>query len=254
MDSYNNFYKNGYCIIKNYYPASFINNILYNLKSHFSFCAKIKKKKLINFNKPPEELISLFYDSSKKLPVVIDLLSYNKNSKIIKKLLKSNNYGFLNRGFGFRFDYPNRKKFLTQLHQDYHANLGSPNGLVFYTPITPVEKNSGPVVVYSESHKDGIRKIHIKKSYDKSTSYIISLKKDELSCYNKVKLYLEPGDLAIFDFRLLHESSKNLSNKVRISFSSRYLDFNDSVARKNKFAGGLQDGNFFEYYHSELVV
>jgi ectoine hydroxylase-related dioxygenase (phytanoyl-CoA dioxygenase family) len=170
-------------------------------------------------------------------------------------LIKSNNCGFLNRGFGFRFDYPAREKYLTQLHQDYHANLGSPNGLVFYTPITSINnKKQGPVVVYQGSHKEGIRKVFISKSYNKSTSYIINLKKDELSLYNKINLYLDQGDLAIFDFRLLHESSKNLSSKVRISFIHRYFDFNNLVAKRNKFIGGLQEGNFFEDFHPDLVV
>ena len=96
---------------------------------------------MASFNCPNDEnLISNSYNLVKKNIKILDILSYGQNNKIVKNLLGHNNYGFLNRGFGFRLDYPFRDKFLTQLHQDYHAQLGSPNGLVFYTPITTIKK------------------------------------------------------------------------------------------------------------------
>ena len=252
------FLKNGYLIIKSYYPKIFIKKIFNELVNNYKLINKIRSKEdlMVSFNNPNDEnLISNFYNLVKKNIKILDILSFKQNNKIVKDLLGHNNYGFLNRGFGFRLDYPFRDKFLTQLHQDYHAQLGSPNGLVFYTPLTSIKKKEdGPVVVYEGSHKKGIRKISIKKSYDKSTSYILELKKNELSNYKKIYLYLDEGDLAVFHFSLLHESSLNNSSKVRVSFIHRYFDFNHPISKANKFVGGIHEGNFFEDYHPNLIV
>jgi len=254
----NFFEKNGFLIIKSYYSKIFIKTIFNTLVNKYKILKKIQSKKdlIASFNNPnDEEIISDFYNLVKKDISILDILSFKKNKKIVRNLIGHNNFGFLNRGFGFRLDYPFRNKFLTQLHQDYHAQLGSPNGLVFYTPITSVKNlYDGPVVIYQGSHKKGIRKISIKKSYDKSTSYILELKKNELSNYKKIYLYLDEGDLAIFHFSLLHESTLNKSSKLRISFIHRYFDLEHPTSIANKFVGGIHEGNFFEDKHQNFIV
>lgn len=254
-----NFHQEGFIVIKNFYKSTFVKKIIDSLKNHFDFI-KIKypqyNKKEYTFDNPRNEsLIKLFYDSVKMLPATIEMLSFEKKLKLVKKLYDSKHFGFLRNAYGYRLDYPRRSKFLTQLHQDYHANLGSPDGLVFYTPLTDVLNiASGPVVVFPKSHLGGVRKIKIKKSYDVSTGYIIEKEEDEILKYKAKNLFMETGDLAIFDFRLLHKSSFNKSSKVRISFISRFFLFDNKLSIKNKFAGGLQEGNYFEKFHPELIV
>lgn len=251
--------KNGYIVIKNFYKPTQVNKINNILKNHFNWI-KIKypeyNKKKYTFDNPQNEsLIKLFYDTIKMHPCTLELLSFAKTLNLVKKIYGLKYFGFLRNGYGFRLDYPQRSKFLTQLHQDYHANLGSPDGLVFYTPLTDVLNiASGPVVVFPKSHLEGIRKIKINKSYDVSTGYIIEKAEDEMLKFKATNLFIKSGDLAIFDFRLLHKSSFNKSSKVRISFISRFFLFDNKISIKNKFAGGLQEGNNFEKIHPELVV
>jgi ectoine hydroxylase-related dioxygenase (phytanoyl-CoA dioxygenase family) len=250
--------KNGYIVIKNFYKPTQVNKINNILKNHFNWI-KIKypeyNKKKYTFDNPQNEsLIKLFYDTIKMHPCTLELLSFAKTLNLVKKIYGLKYFGFLRNGYGFRLDYPQRSKFLTQLHQDYHANLGSPDGLVFYTPLTDVLNiASGPVVVFPKSHLEGIRKIKINKSYDVSTGYIIEKAEDEMLKFKATNLFIKSGDLAIFDFRLLHKSSFNKSSKVRISFISRFFLFDNKISIKNKFAGGLQEGNNFEKIHPELV-
>ena len=254
-----NLYQDGYFVIQNFYKSTYVKKIRDSLKSHFDWI-KTKypeyNKKEFTFDNPQNQsLIKLFYDSIKKHPSSLELLSFPKTLNLVKKIYGLKYFAFLTNGYGFRLDYPRRSKFLTQLHQDYHANLGSPDGLVFYTPLTDVTNiASGPVVVFPESHLEGIRKIKLINSYDASTGYIIEKAEDEMLKFKATNLFIKSGDLAIFDFRLLHKSSFNASSKVRISFISRFFLFDNKIAIKNKFAGGLQEGNNFEKIHPELVV
>ena len=109
-------------------------------------------------------------------------------------------------------------------------------------------------MVLPESHQEGIRKVKLKKSYDASTGYIIEKEEDEMLKFKATNLFIKSGDLAIFDIRLLHKSSFNTSSKVRISFISRFFLFDNKIAIKNKFIGGLQEGNHLEKIHPELIV
>jgi ectoine hydroxylase-related dioxygenase (phytanoyl-CoA dioxygenase family) len=113
---------------------------------------------------------------------------------------------------------------------------------------------SGPVVVFPKSHLEGVRKIKIIKSYDVSTGYVLEKAEDEMLKFKATNLFVKSGDLAIFDFRLLHKSSFNETSKVRISFISRFFLFDNKMSIKNKFTGGLQEGNNFEKIHPELIV
>ena len=60
-----------------------------------------------------------------------------------------------------RIDYPGDRYWKARLHQDYTSQLGSPNGIVCYTPLRKISKNIGPVVLYSKSHKRGVFDIKI---------------------------------------------------------------------------------------------
>ena len=131
------FHQEGYVVIKNFYRSMFVKKIRDSLKRHFDFIKKkypeYNKKEYTFDNPKNESLIKLFYDSVKMLPCTIELLSFSKTLSLVKKLYGMKHFGFLRSAYGFRLDYPNRSKFLTQLHQDYHANLGSPDGLVLHT-------------------------------------------------------------------------------------------------------------------------
>lgn len=259
------FEENGYVIIKNFFSKKTI----LDAKKEIYFCSKalMKKKDKIKFNaknfdffikqslKKNPKFSSKFYDISKKF---LSMHGFVFNQKIIllaKYLLKTNNVGILNRAYGYRMDKPNDKKFLTQLHQDYIQNLGSPEGLVFYNSLKNVKNINGPVIIYEGSHKLGLLSAKISKNkISKSRSYILNISKSHLKKFKKVKLLIKEGDLAVFDFLLLHHSSFNYSNEIRWSMVSRFFSFDSPIGKQKMFPGGLQESNKFEDIHPEKAI
>lgn len=211
-----------------------------------SYCIESFEKKN-NFN-------SRFYETCKKLNSFHEMFYEKKTRNFLKKIFKKKNYGILNRGYGFRFDYPNDKKFLTQLHQDYTSNLGSPLGYVFITPLKDITNNMGPIKIYPKSHKEGIRNIKIikKKNLRKTRSFEIDIKKSNLK-KNLKKVTLNTGDVLVINFLTLHESTRNISKNIRFTMIYRFIDYYDQISIKNFIPSGEQDGNYFDQFHKEKI-
>ncbi len=266
----NFFLDNGYLIIKDFYPKKLIINLkkdIFNLSQELYFFNYGNKKDIkfteknfdyylaLALKNNQREFVSKFYDIIKKFDSIYDFSFYKKNKQVAKKLLKAKNVGTLIRACGIRMDYPNDKVHLTQLHQDYIQNLGSPAGLVFYSTIRKVTKKDGPVLVYPKSNKLGISKVKIhKKQATKSRSYILDLPKNYETKTKNKSIFVNVGDLVIFDFLLLHKSSYNYSNNIRWSIISRFFSFDSDIGKKNMFVGGLQENIYFENVHPEKVT
>jgi ectoine hydroxylase-related dioxygenase (phytanoyl-CoA dioxygenase family) len=259
--------KNGYIKIKNFFSQKQIKNIqneffslskkLYkqhynkgfekNINDDFdSYCIESFKKK--------NDFSSRFYETCKKLNSFHEIFYEKKTKNLLKKIFKKKSYGILNRGYGFRFDYPNDKKFLTQLHQDYTSNLGSPIGYVFITPLKNITKNMGPIRVYPGSHKAGIRNIKVikNKNIRITRSFEIEVKKKDL-LKNSKTITLNTGDLLVIDFLTLHESTQNFSKKIRFTMIYRFIDYDNQISINNFVPNGEQDGNYFDQFHKEKI-
>ena len=162
----------------------------------------------------------------------------------------SKNIGVLNQGFGIRIDFPRDKFWKARLHQDYTSQFGSPNGIVVYSAFDNVSKKQGAVILYKGSHNPGVfktlinyKKVKQKKTYD---PYYIDIKKKELKKFKKAHLILKERDMALFDFKMLHESGYNFSNKIRWSAIHRIFDLSHRDAIKNFFSGGMKENVFFK--------
>ena len=260
-----NFERDGYVIIKNFFSKK----IILNAKKEIYLCSKAltNKKKKIKFSsknfdffikqslKINPKFSSKFYDISKKFLSMHDFVFNEKIIFLAKFLLKTKNVGILNKAYGYRMDKPNDKKFLTQLHQDYIQNLGSPEGLVFYNSLRKVKNINGPVVIYEGSHKLGLLNAKISKSkFGKSRSYVLDISRANLKKFKKKKLLIKEGDLAVFDFLLLHQSSFNHSKDIRWSMVSRFFSFDSQIGKQKMFPGGLQESNKFEDIHPEKAI
>jgi ectoine hydroxylase-related dioxygenase (phytanoyl-CoA dioxygenase family) len=256
--------KNGYYIFKNYYKKSIIEEIkryifyisseLYRAKTHkkiikynskkFDFYVlKSKKEKF-------KDITSSIYDTCKKLPIFYEIMSSKKTLNICKNLMSSDKLGILNTGYGFRIDYPQDIYWKARLHQDYSGQLGSTNAAVIYTAFDSITKKRGAPILYAGSHHHGmldtdlrLEDVKQKKTYD---PYHVRIKPKELNMFKKVDLVLYERDMAIFDFKLLHESGHNSSNKIRWSAIHRVFDMKHESAIKNLFRGGMNEGNFFK--------
>ena len=181
-----------------------------------------------------------------------------KALNLSKKLLGSKKIAILSRGFGMRIDYPGDTYWKARMHQDYSGQLGSPNGLVMYTPLRKVTQALGPVKLYEKSHNQGMYptivdmvKVKQKKTYD---PYHIKDEKRIIKNFKKSYLKIDETDLGIFDFMLLHESSFNKSNKIRWSLVHRIFDYSHTQSIKQNYIGGIMEGNVFnleDHYKSK---
>jgi len=259
------FQDNGFLIIKNFYSKKLIYKIKKNI---FEISKEIYKKYNSNFLKKNfnpnnfdyfvlkarkernNEVTSAVYDACKKLSGFYEIISDKKLNKIAEKLIGSRRLGILPGGFGIRIDYPKDRYWKARLHQDYTSQLGSPNGIVCYTPLGNLTQRKGPVILYTKSHKRGVFNTKVdlsglkkKKTYD---PYYIKISKKNLKKYKIKYLNLKETDLGIFHFLLLHESGFNSSNKIRWSMVHRIFDFSHKQAINQNYIGGLMEGNIFD--------
>ena len=144
------FYDNGYLIVKNFYDKK----IIYQIKKDiYEISLEIYKKFNQNFSPKKfradnfdeivlkakkeniKEVTSAVYDACKKIRGFYKLMGDRRLHNIAEELMGSKRLGILPGGFGMRIDYPNDKYWKARLHQDYTSQLGSPNGIVFYTSL-----------------------------------------------------------------------------------------------------------------------
>lgn len=261
------FKNNGFLILKNVIKKSDLTDIkseiyliskkLYikyygvdNLKASFSekkfdiYLIEAKKKNL-------SKVTSSTYDACKKIYSYISLFSSRSVKLICSTLMGTQRVGILNRGFGVRIDFPGDRYYKARLHQDYTSQIGSKNGLVLYLPLRSIRHKHGPVVMYKGSHLNGVRDTIVnmdlvkkKVTYD---PYHINKAKNKLGSFKKKELIINEGDLAFFDFCLLHKSGLNVSKEIRWSMISRYMDFNSKDALEMDYIGGQHEGNIFRF-------
>lgn len=198
---------------------------------------------------------SKFYEVCKKMNSFHVLFYKKKITIMMEKIFNKKNYGILNRGYGFRFDYPSDKKFLTQLHQDYTSNLGSPKGYVLIAPLKDIKPNMGPIRFYPASHKHGIVKIRVNKEKNlrKSRQYEAVIDNKKI-LKNSELVDANEGDLIIVDFLTLHESTYNSSSNIRFTMIYRFIDYEDLTSINLFVPSGEQDQNYFDNFHKEKIV
>ncbi len=260
-----NFEKNGFVVIRKFFSKKVISEakkeiflrskLLFDEKNKTNFSDKKFDIFIKNSLKKDPKFSSKFYDISKKFLSMHNFIFNKKINSLAKFLLNTKNIGILNRAYGYRIDKPSDRKFITQLHQDYIQNLGAPEGVVFYSSLKDVNVINGPVIIYEGSHKMGLLNTKIKKNkFSKSRSYILDISKKNLKKFKKKKLLIKEGDLAVFDFLLLHHSSFNYSKDIRWSMVSRFFSFDSKTGKQKMFPGGLQESNKFENIHPEKVI
>jgi hypothetical protein len=261
------FKENGFLHIKNYYDVDkdivpllrdiyqLINMVLADQNSsqkRACFSLENFDAGLIESLAKDRSFAGIIYDSVKKLPRFSALVNDFRHRDVASFLLNTDFPGFALRGWGARMDHPKETYHKTPLHQDYIAQLSSPRGIVFWSPLRRVSRSLGPFVLYPGSHKAGIFPV---KKGKKNDNYL-KIKDSELieSKYQPLSPEVELGDMIIIDYLLLHKSSPNTSEKTRWSMIFRYFDFNDPIGKSYGWKGGDQEGNSFEDFHKDYVI
>ena len=267
MNIHQKFIDQGWVLIENYVPNQILNEIKLEILQliklqvegneiggfeliDFKIVSNLDEafNKLKNHN---PSLTSKIYAASKKLPSLARFVTSEKNSSTAKSLMGSNNVAFSERGWGLRIDHPNDVKHSTPLHQDYHTQIGSPNGIVIWTPLTDVTIDMGPLIFYPKSDKLGVQRIKKIQTENKSTDIELDLNLKLLDNLLECQPEVKAGDAVIINYLLLHKSGVNYSSKSRWSVLSRWFDFQNPDSIKRGWHGGIQEGFKFEEVHPE---
>lgn len=201
---------------------------------------------------------SEIYDAVKQLPSFVRLAAHARNEAAFRQLRATDAPGLAAGGFGIRIDNPNEERFRADWHQEYHAQLRSPDGITFWTSLVPLSVEMGPVRFCVGSHRDGLRRVHLQDPDhpDKGGAYGLSLEdRDPLVArYVHSAPLPVPGDLVLIDFSVLHASGFNRSARARWSAQTRYFNFANPTGLRIGWRGSFAAGQDFGSVHPELVV
>src|SRR5262245_33353001 len=198
------------------------------------------------------------YDAVKNIPAFVRLASSVKHDAIVAQLIGTETPGIAHGGYGIRIDNPNEERYRAGWHQDYPAQLRSPEGLVFWSPLKQVTEEMGPVVFCLGSHKDGIVPVytHDARNLDKAGAYGLTLQNEEhiIARYPHLAPTTEPGDLIVIHYATIHCSGRNSSDRSRWTMQMRYFDFDHPFAAQIGWRGCFASGLRLQDVHPELVL
>ena len=229
------FFKNGYIHIKSVIPKNKIKNFRETFCSLLSHYSNTKVDK--NFDDPNmvKILKKLRKKSSKNFFYFFRTLSLTSNfnnlfndkklQEICSEILKMKGKDLIIAEPQLRVDEPKNEKFSLDWHQDvshYNQDPSGKNSLVLNLIVQNHTKEMGTPLIKIGSHKSGVQKFTEKKKIKKSkVSQLIPNKKYLNKNFNVTYVNSKPGDIVIYDMRLLHKSGLNISDKIRVSVISR---------------------------------
>lgn len=198
------------------------------------------------------------YDAIKHIPQFKRLVADRRHEELFRKIRPNASPGIATGGAGIRIDVPNEDDFRANWHQEYPAQLRSIDGVVFWSPLVPVEATLGPVQLCIGSHRDGPVPVHTHDpdSPHRKGAYSLKLKDEteRLKRYSKLAPTTDPGDLLIMDFLLLHASGINRGPRPRWTMQFRYFNFDDPVGQRHAWSGSFAAGVDFRSVHPELCA
>jgi ectoine hydroxylase-related dioxygenase (phytanoyl-CoA dioxygenase family) len=143
-------------------------------------------------------------------------------------------------------------------HQEYPAQLRSMDGLVFWSPLIPINNELGPVHFCPGSHREGPLPVceADPDNAGRSGAYALKIHNEEsiINKYNKISPLTNPRDLVIIDFLVLHSSGYNRGNRSRWSMQFRYFNFAEKNGRLYGWKGSYANGVNFKEIHPELFI
>jgi ectoine hydroxylase-related dioxygenase (phytanoyl-CoA dioxygenase family) len=196
------------------------------------------------------------YDAVKQIPEFMQLVSHPENATLFEELRPGAMPGLAAGGYGIRMDFPAEDKFRAYWHQEFPAQLRSPDGIVYWSPLLPVTADMGPVEICPGSHRGGIVPVvQDDGGVGKSGAYALRLKDEgkAIAPYEQVAPLSQPGDLILMDFLTLHQSGANRSAYPRWSIQFRWFNFNNPTGAKIGWRGSFAAGIDFKDVLPELA-
>ena len=198
------------------------------------------------------------YDAVKQLPSFLRLVAHPRHAAALRQLRGTDLPGVAAGGYGIRIDNPGEQRFHADWHQEYPAQLRSPDGITFWSPLAAVAAEMGPVIFCVGSHRQGMRRIHTHDpaNPEKTGAYSLVLADREaiVASYPHEAPLTVPGDAVLIDFAVLHASGQNRGRRARWTSQIRYFNFRDPTGVRNAWCGSFAAGTDFRRIHPELVA
>lgn len=230
------FRENGYLHIKsvvNRKKISNFKNTFFNLFKHFSGFNTSKDfddpklvRKFKEFRSKDEKKFFVFFRTLSITNTFNELYNDKNVLDLTSKLLKTSKDNLIIAEPQLRVDEPKDKFFTLDWHQDaahYKQDPSGKNSLVINVSVQKLTENMGTPKLIPGSHKRKVFKTYNSKKVKKSKVAQLVPKKKDIIIKDKISEYIKsnPGDITIYDMRLLHKSGFNESNKIRVSVISR---------------------------------
>ncbi|HZX68098.1 MAG TPA: phytanoyl-CoA dioxygenase family protein [Candidatus Elarobacter sp.] len=148
---------------------------------------------------------------------------------------------------GVRIDRPDNR-FRSPWHQEFPSLFRSLDGITFWTPLTPMSVETGPMLLSRGSHGDGVHRIDAGEGAESEMAaggyenFRIEDEERVLARHEVVAPLLAIGDVVALDFLTLHRSGINRSQRTRWSAQMRLMSFDDPVGLALGWTGGIKSG------------
>jgi len=231
----NNYKKNGYIILKNFFPKKKIERTRLEI-------VKLSKKKQNNhfyfetLGKSKKKVLRRIERISQNSKLMKNLLSEERLKIVLKKLTGLKSFLFKDKlNFKFPgaggFDPHIDGHFLWKNQKNMNKKGWSVYGKNFINVVIPLEKSTirnGCIYLAKKKYTDLI----LGNNWDEISSKLIKFTPKIKSKYLKnmrfEPMVMEQGDAMFFDWKVIHYSKKNLSNKSRMIFYATYINSNKS--------------------------
>ncbi len=202
------------------------------------------------------QLGGIVYESVKQIPAFVRLTAHPGYSNLLQNLRPGSLPGIASKGCGIRIDNPGETQYQAPWHQDYLAQLKSPDGLVFWSPLIAVTPEMGPVEFCQGSHRQGAIPVYSERTTGQTGAYALRLQAEaqHLSQYAKIAPLSQVGDLIIIDFLTIHRSGTNRSNRSRWSLQIRYFNYQHPFGIRTGWPGLFGEGKHLKDYCPELIA
>jgi hypothetical protein len=195
------------------------------------------------------------YDAVKQLAPFVRLTASTLHESITKRLRSTELVGIAGGGSGIRIDNPAEDRYRAPWHQEYPAQFRSLDGIVFWSPLRPLDADLGPVEICVGSHTNGVRRVvREDAALGREGAYAVLLENEAAAVepYAKTAPMAQPGDVLVIDFLTIHRSGVNRSSKARWTMQSRCFTFTEPTGRRIGWIGSFAAGRTIADVHPEL--
>ena len=233
MSQKTDYNKDGYVLIKNFFDAKTMDNIVNEAKEIFKVQLLHKgyiKTKDISEKEFNSALYKLFEDDlqqiiycGKQLQHMFSLHRIALDEKISDKLKELGlSHPILNIRPVIFFNNPKLGKkdvdWKKPSHQDWRTTQGSLDSIVVWIPLVDTPKELGALEILPGSHKKGLINHDLNDDYLELTN---------LNDNDFISVEVEKGDALFFSTLLVHRSGVNVTDDIRWSCHFRYNNIND---------------------------